>query len=215
MKPERIQVRLSAGSARADGSKILGLIRETIEEITGSPYALGEMRDVDCTSANCLRLFGLGDLDPEWGRHLDLVVDVRSEGGAEWVSISINGHPRKVWVRAFELKAAAKDPELGQCSELVVTDCESLTDVSPLSRLTQLTSLDLGGCKSLTDVGPLSGLTQLMSLDLSSCESLTDVGPLSGLMQLTSLDLGGCKSLTDVGPLSGLTQLTSLNLGWC
>ena len=121
----------------------MGQIRETIEEITGSPYALGEMRDVDCTSETCLRLFGRGDLDPEWGRHLDLVVDVRSGGGVHWVSKSINGRPRKVWVRADELKAAAKDPELGQYGELVVTDCKSLTDVGPLSGLTQLTSLDL------------------------------------------------------------------------
>ena len=45
----------------------------------------------------------------------------------------------------------------------------------------------------LTDVSVLSGLTGLTSLDLSWCEALTDVSGLSGLTGLTSLDLSGCK----------------------
>ena len=89
---------------------------------------------------------------------------------------------------------------------------KSLTDVSVVSGLTHLTSLNLSGCESLTDVSALSWLTHLTSLDLSRCESLTDVSVVSGLTHLTSLDLGHCNWRTDVSVLSGLKQLTTLNL---
>ena len=63
---------------------------------------------------------------------------------------------------------------------------------------------------SLTDISALSGLTQLTSLNLSYCHTLTDISALSGLTQLTSLDLYDCKKLSDISALSGLTQLTNL-----
>ncbi len=75
-----------------------------------------------------------------------------------------------------------------------------------------LHSLNLRNCEELTDITPLSGLTNLTELDLSSCPNLTDIIPLSGLINLTDLDLENCNKLTDITPLSGLTNLTELYL---
>jgi Leucine-rich repeat (LRR) protein len=128
--------------------------------------------------------------------------------------------------------------KLRNLTALNLSRCQSLTEVSGLSGLSQLTFLDLHRCKRLTDVSGLSGLSQLTTLKLNECESLTDVSGLSelsqltylnlsrcfklsdfscllGLRNLTTLHLNWCKSLTDIGCLSGLRNLTTLNLGWC
>jgi len=101
---------------------------------------------------------------------------------------------------------------LENITHLNLLGCNSLTDISPLSGLTNLTSLRLAGSKSLSDISPLSGLTNLTSLRLAGSKSLSDISPLSGLTNLTSLDLHGCSPLSDISPLSGLTNLTSLRL---
>ena len=85
----------------------------------------------------------------------------------------------------------------------------SLSDVSPLAGLTQLTTLYLGG-NFLSAVSPLAGLTQLTNLDLSY-NSLSDVSALAELTQLTNLYLSH-NAISDVSVLAGLTQLTNLNL---
>ena len=89
------------------------------------------------------------------------------------------------------------------------------TDISPLSGLTNLTSLSLGECSNLTDISSLSRLTNLTSLNLYFCTDLTDISPLSELTNLTSLGLQWCSNLTDISPLSELTNLTSLSLQLC
>ncbi|MDA7517180.1 hypothetical protein N8499_02960, partial [Akkermansiaceae bacterium] len=132
---------------------------------------------------------------------------------------------------AKDLQSAVKELP-ADLSCLKLANRQTLQDLSPLSGLTQLTSLNFVGCEALTDLSPLSGLTQLTSLgflssrvdrvrlrsgDLTmiSCKGLTDLTPLSGLTQLTSLIFERCRALTDLSPLSGLTQLTSLNLESC
>ena len=75
-----------------------------------------------------------------------------------------------------------------------------------------LKSLVLCGCDQLTNLSPLSGLTQIKRLDLSTCHKLTDIGPLASLVRLTSLSLSGCNKLTDLAPLSNLNKIKSLRL---
>ena len=104
---------------------------------------------------------------------------------------------------------------LTHLTSLDLGHCNWRTDVSVLSGLKQLTTLNLCRSKTLTDVSALSGLIHLTSLDLAYCDCLTDVSALSGLKQLTSLRLCGFKSLTDVSVLSGLSRLTLLTLTWC
>ncbi len=94
---------------------------------------------------------------------------------------------------------------------------KSLTDISPLSRLTNLWGLHLDGFVSLTNLTPLAALLNLKSLHLVDCNLLTDISPLSGLVKLTELSFVGNPSfkascLKDIRPLSRLVNLTSLNL---
>ncbi len=88
-----------------------------------------------------------------------------------------------------------------------IVQSNSISDISPLSGLTNLTWLDLYG-NSISDISPLSGLTNLTWLELSS-NSISDLTPLSGLTSLTQLYLR-FNSISDISPLSGLTNLTLL-----
>ncbi|WP_161967152.1 leucine-rich repeat domain-containing protein [Fimbriiglobus ruber] len=89
-----------------------------------------------------------------------------------------------------------------------------VSDVGPLSELSALTTLNLYECRGVSDVGPLAELTALTTLDLSYT-GVSDVGPLAELSALTTLNLSGCTGVSDVGPLAELTALTTLNLSWC
>ena len=85
----------------------------------------------------------------------------------------------------------------------------AIADLSPLSTLTQLISLNLSNI-GISDISVLAGLTQLKRLYLWN-NTIQDVSSLKGLTQLTSLDLDG-NVISDISALSGLTQLTSLDL---
>ncbi|MFP4122225.1 leucine-rich repeat domain-containing protein [Coleofasciculus sp.] len=100
------------------------------------------------------------------------------------------------------------DENLSSRTELFLYD-NKITDVSPLSGLTNLTVLYLH-YNQITDVSALSGLTNLRRLNLSS-NQITDISPLSGLTNLTGLDLSSNK-IIDITPLSGLTNLRRLGL---
>ena len=85
-----------------------------------------------------------------------------------------------------------------------------ISDISFLSDMTQLQSLNLS-FNEISDYHFLSGMTQLQSLHLRSIE-ISDYSFLSGLSQIQSLDLG-FNEISDISFLSGLTQLQSLDLG--
>ncbi|MDE0016329.1 MAG: leucine-rich repeat domain-containing protein, partial [Candidatus Poribacteria bacterium] len=85
----------------------------------------------------------------------------------------------------------------------------TVLDLSPLSGLTNLTSLQLSG-NNISDIAAISALKNLDTLDLSS-NNISDVSPLSGLTNLTSLNLSS-NNISDLAALSTLTNLTSLGL---
>lgn len=95
--------------------------------------------------------------------------------------------------------------------EVTVLDLSSsqVSDLTPLSGLTNLRSLDLG-CTRVSDVTPLSGLMNLRSLDLRGTQ-VGDVTALAGLTKLGLLGLDGTQ-VSDVTVLSGLTNLQTLDL---
>ncbi|MBO5521144.1 MAG: leucine-rich repeat domain-containing protein [Eubacterium sp.] len=94
--------------------------------------------------------------------------------------------------------------------ELYITD-GTVTDVSALSELTQLTALYLGGNPINADtVTALTALPDLMILDLSNC-GLTDISFLQDFSNLQELYLGH-NTLTDLSPLKNFGSLTMLEL---
>ena len=85
-----------------------------------------------------------------------------------------------------------------------------IKDISPLTNLTNLTSLDLSG-NQIEDISLLTNLTNLTSLDLGN-NQITDISALSNLKNLTTLNLSG-NNITDISILKELTKLESLSLG--
>jgi NACHT domain len=99
-------------------------------------------------------------------------------------------------------------------TELQLSDCSAVSDLSPLKDLTQLTKLNLSDCSAVSDLSPLAALTELTELHLSDCSAVSDLSPLADLIQLKVLNLSGCSHLS-VFDLLSLTQLEKLDLSGC
>jgi internalin A len=110
-------------------------------------------------------------------------------------------------------KAGTKDCKLADRKLKTLTTLNlggnKISDVKPLSGLTNLTLLDLS-LNQISDVKPLAGLTNLTDLDLLG-NRIRDVKPLAGLNKLNTLWLFG-NQISDVMPLAGLTNLTTVLL---
>ena len=88
----------------------------------------------------------------------------------------------------------------------------SVSDISPLAGLTNLTKIWLGD-NNLSDISPLAGLTNLETLSLYS-NRISDISAVSGLTNLTYLGLAG-NTLSDISPLvsnTGLGQGDEVNV---
>lgn len=76
-------------------------------------------------------------------------------------------------------------------------------------KINSLTELNLSG-GGISDLKPLSGLTQLTSLSLYN-NKISDLKPLSGLTKLIDLNLNVNK-ISNIKPLAGLSQLKVIYL---
>ena len=93
----------------------------------------------------------------------------------------------------------------------VPTNSNEISDLAPLSGLTQLISLDLAH-NNISNISVLSSLTHLTSLDLEF-NNISDVSALAGMTNLTSLRLDA-NNITDISSLSALTNMDWLNIGF-
>ena len=112
------------------------------------------------------------------------------------------------------LEAAPNLKELGLGGEYVEAEgawinSNSISDLSPLAGLTNLTRLSLDN-NNISDLSPVAGLTQLVDLQLYG-NNITDISVVSGLTNLTELLLGG-SSIVDISAVAGLTNLRYLHL---
>ena len=110
------------------------------------------------------------------------------------------------------LEHATNLTRLALGTELVgrrLINSNSVSDLSPLAGLTNLTWLFLGS-NSISDLSPVAGLTNLTNLGLGS-NTISDLSPVAGLTNLTSLSLDN-NTISDLSPVAGLTNLTSLIL---
>ncbi|WP_305768031.1 S-layer homology domain-containing protein [Candidatus Epulonipiscium viviparus] len=98
----------------------------------------------------------------------------------------------------------------------IVTQRHSITDISALASLSNLTYLDLkNDTKSstkpgITNISPLRNLTNLTYLNLSN-NNISDLRPLSNLTGLKNLLLED-NNISLVYPISNLTELTIINI---
>ncbi|MFZ2279240.1 MAG: NACHT domain-containing protein [Prosthecobacter sp.] len=105
-------------------------------------------------------------------------------------------------------------------STLYLNFCDNLTD-SDLSILTQmrgLRSLDLEGCVGIKNLPDMQNMKSLKHLSLWGCNGLKTVESLDGLKELTGLEglqLSACMNLTQIPDLRKLTSLKKLFLWRC
>ena len=85
-------------------------------------------------------------------------------------------------------------------------------DISALSGLTALTSIDLYNTQVSGDISALSGLTALTSISFDNTQVSGDISALSGLTALTSIGLAGTQVSGDISALQNLTALTVIRL---
>ena len=92
---------------------------------------------------------------------------------------------------------------------LRIRNQQFITDFSPLSNLTNLSTLEISGC-GLFDLSILSALTNLQHLNIAD-NAIQDISVLSGLTSLITLDLSN-NQISDVSPLTALTNLQWLSI---
>ncbi|MDK0553985.1 leucine-rich repeat domain-containing protein [Clostridium perfringens] len=99
---------------------------------------------------------------------------------------------------------------LEHCTNLTELNLDSnnIKDISKLSKLTKLNSLMLGWNRGITDISPLSGLTYLKTLDLED-NQISDIGALRGLINLMDLNLI-LNKISDISPLKNLQNVRAL-----
>jgi Leucine-rich repeat (LRR) protein len=79
--------------------------------------------------------------------------------------------------------------------------------------MTALQDLRLWYCTSLTDLSPLAALKNLSLLEITHAMSLADITPLAELNKLDALDLRGC-AIADLTPIARLANLEWLVLSY-
>ena len=79
--------------------------------------------------------------------------------------------------------------------------CRPLRNITDVSMLGNLHTLDMSYCENITDVSMLGNLHTLI---MSYCENITDV---SMLGNLHTLDISGCQQITDISMLGRLHEL--------
>lgn len=94
-------------------------------------------------------------------------------------------------------------------TSLDLTGMDQLSDLEPLSKMTQLKELNLSGT-NVEDLVPLRNLTRLESLDISY-SGITDLSPLKFAIGLRELNANYSK-LEDLNQLTYFNQLKSLNI---
>jgi hypothetical protein len=82
----------------------------------------------------------------------------------------------------------------------------SFSNITDVSDLRYVHTVNLTGCHNITDVSPLRGVH---TVDLTGCRNLTDISALRGVH---TVDLTGCRNIIDV---SALCDSHTINLSFC
>ena len=83
-----------------------------------------------------------------------------------------------------------------------------ISDLTPISGLTQLESLSIGGIGNhVSDLSPIANLTNIKHLDLGG-NPISDLSPIANLTQLESISFDDSVPLTDISVLADMKQLS-------
>lgn len=94
---------------------------------------------------------------------------------------------------------------MGKLETLLLTDLE-LTDISPISSLSSLTSLWMTSFSSISDISPLIECKSLKHLSLGNCKQVTDISQLAELKELEEIHIYGT-AISDFTPLLSMESL--------
>ncbi|WEV41964.1 leucine-rich repeat domain-containing protein [Bifidobacterium sp. ESL0682] len=96
-------------------------------------------------------------------------------------------------------------------NSITTLNADGTASLTGVDLLPNLVTLNASGDWTLDDVSPLSGLTHLRTLNLHE-DNISNISALSGLTGLTRLDLGNNNGISDLSPLAGMTHLTYLDV---
>ncbi len=97
-------------------------------------------------------------------------------------------------------------------NKILLSNCKEITDLSPLSSLTNLFFLSIINCPGITDLSPLSSLSSLSSLMIAYCPGITNLSPLSSLKNLRQIFLIDNPGIYNLSSLSSLPKLEFLQI---
>lgn len=102
---------------------------------------------------------------------------------------------------------------LTQLTSLAILDCQNISSLEPLRNLVNLRELILGNINASTDLSPLGNIKGLERLELKG--EFNDISVLVNLERVNRLNLADCKQLKNIEPLSKLINIETLNLDHC
>ena len=115
-----------------------------------------------------------------------------------------------VFTGALNMKGAPNKLQLQQIAnldELSISENFSISDLTPLQKLSRLTSLTFSGT-TVNTLEPLRGMSTLETLNCGK-NPISDLTPVAGLSKLTDLDFSSTQ-VKELEPIQAMTQLTSL-----
>ena len=85
-----------------------------------------------------------------------------------------------------------------------------ISDLTPISGLTQLESLSIGGIGNhISDLSPIANLTNIKHLDLGG-NPISDLSPIANFTQLENISFDDSVPLTDISVLADMEQLRTV-----
>lgn len=131
------------------------------------------------------------------------------KGGVAPSLLPVSDYQADILALLSKLAAVSKQTELS------LSYCTGIRDLSPLKPLQNLERLDLSSCTGISDLSALQHLQNLQRLSLSGCTWVSNLSALQHLQSLQVLDLMVCTAVSDLSPLQPLQSLQRLYLSGC
>ena len=99
-----------------------------------------------------------------------------------------------IWYRQYNMDFIFNFPKL---TKIYLHNCQLVTDLSQISKCTNLTSLKLRVCVNINNINHITSMKQLRKIYISCCESITDISPILHLTKVEKLSLYNCKNINN------------------